>query len=243
MNRQQLQEQCELGQQQLMRTDYLEAISTLAAAEQAAWAAKDFDTLARLYMPLQEARRQARQRCGEGIVRLDYIATGPDDTPDAERLLSDVPHGQVLVAGWGSIAPAVRVRQLAAEREQYVETFLAVVYPTDLGRRAVVIVPMAAETPPPVEARSVEMLSALLPPHSLIFDVDELPPGSHRGDTQTYARVMAMWERLHRPFLAAADADRDPLQKMADYRTTIEVDPACELAHQRLSDVARSMRR
>ena len=51
-----LQSRCELGQQQLMRTQYLDAEATLVAAEAEAWAARDFDTLARLYMPLQEAR-------------------------------------------------------------------------------------------------------------------------------------------------------------------------------------------
>jgi hypothetical protein len=52
---------------------------------------------------------------------------------------------------------------------------------------------------------------------------------------------MAMWERLHAPFLAAADAESDPLRKMAAYRETIRVDAACELAHQKLSDVAKRL--
>src|SRR5436309_8234740 len=98
---QSLQSRCELGQQQLMRTEYLEAEATLASAEADAWAARDFDTLSRLYMPLQEARRQRRQRCGEGIVRLDLIATGQSDIIDGRRIVKDYPHGQLLVAGWG----------------------------------------------------------------------------------------------------------------------------------------------
>ena len=52
-----------------------------------------------------------------------------------------------------------------------------------------------------------------------------------------------MWERLHTPFLAAADAQSDPVAKMEGYRSTIRVDAACELAHQKLSDVAREMAR
>ena len=59
-----LQQLCELGQQQLMATDYLRAEATLVQAEQLAIQTGDFDTLSRLYMPLQEARRQKRQRCG-----------------------------------------------------------------------------------------------------------------------------------------------------------------------------------
>src|SRR5438046_594463 len=91
-----LQAQCELGQQQLMRTEYLQAEATLADAEARAWAARDFDTLSRLYMPLQEARRQRRQRCGEGIVCLDLFATGPHDDLDARHVVENYPHGQLL---------------------------------------------------------------------------------------------------------------------------------------------------
>ncbi len=120
-----LQEQCELGQRQLMEMDYLQAEATLAAAERAAWDAKDWDTLSRLYLPLQEARRQRRQRSGEGIVRLDLIAESPDDRIEGRHVVENFPFGQLLVAGWGTIAPAVRVRELQAEWGLFVETFLA----------------------------------------------------------------------------------------------------------------------
>ena len=76
----------------------------------------------------------------------------------------------------------------------------------------------------------------------MVLREDELPRGSRSGTFQTYGEVMAMWERLHAPFLTAADAETDPVQKMEGYRTTIRVDYACELAHQKLSDAARKMR-
>src|SRR4051794_17215506 len=74
-----LQVLCEQGSEQLIRTEYLQAERSLAAAEAIAWKQRDWDTLSRLYMPLQEARRQKRQRCGEGFVCLDISADGPDD--------------------------------------------------------------------------------------------------------------------------------------------------------------------
>jgi len=37
--------------------------------------------------------------------------------------------------------------------------------------------------------------------------------------------------------------ERDPLSKFESYRKTIRVDYACELAHQKLSAVAREMSR
>src|SRR5438105_1866092 len=106
-----LQSLCELGQDQLMRMEYLAAEATLVRAEQLAWEQRDFDTLARLYMPLQETRRQRRQRCGEGIVRLDLMSSGADDKLGADEIVARYPQGQLLVAGWGSTAPALRVRE------------------------------------------------------------------------------------------------------------------------------------
>jgi hypothetical protein len=88
-----------------------------------------------------------------------------------------------------------------------------------------------------------EALIASLPPNCLAIGEHELPRGVADGSPKTYAVVMGLWERLHRPLLAAADAENDPLLRMAGYRRTIEADSACELAHQRLSDAAREMAR
>lgn len=237
-----LQAQCELGQQQLMRMEYLRAEVTLAAAEEIAWREKDFDTLARLYMPLQETRRQRRQRCGEGVVCLDLIATGANDRVDGRRVVENYPHGQLLVAGWGTIEPAVTVRRLQREHDLYVETFLAAVYPIAAGR-VVVIAPTEDVALPESRFDDVEDLIKHLPAHCIVIAADELPTGIRKGDTTTYAQVMAMWERLHAPFLAAADMQVDPVQKIEAYRKTQRVDYGCELAHQRAAEVARELGR
>jgi hypothetical protein len=238
-----LQQLCELGQSQLMRMEYLAAERTLIYAEKRATALGDFDTLGRLYMPLQEARRQRRQRCGEGVVCLDLLAEGPNDHFSGQHVVNNYPHGQLLVAGWASIEPALRVRELQREHDLYVETFLAAVYPIGEGR-AVAIFPTAdVALPRADDVHSVDELIRKLPAHSIVLAERELPRGVRKGTWQTYAEVMAMWERLHAPFLAAADAQPDPLRKIEAYRQTIRVDYACELAHQKLSDVARNIAR
>jgi hypothetical protein len=243
MPRADLQAQCELGQRQLMEMRYLEAEATLAKAELAAWAVQDWDSLSRLYLPLQEARRQRRQRCGEGIVCLDLIAESPNDAVDGRRVLENFPHGQLLVAGWGTAAPATRVRTLQAENDLYVETFLAAVYPVAGGDRAVAIVATDKDLLPSAELRTFDELTPLLPSGSILMHVEDLPRGSRRGGAHTYGQTLALWERLHLPFLAAADAESDPILKMEGYRHTIRVDYACELAHQKLAAVARQMPR
>jgi hypothetical protein len=234
---------CERGQQLLMETRYWEAERTLAEAERIAWEARDWDTLARLYMPLQETRRQRRQRCGEGVVALDLLAEGASDDVDPGQILTNYPHGQLLVAGWGSIQPSVGVRELAARKGAYVETFLAAVYPMGSGR-AVVIVPTQDVALPSADRDwSIDELLPNLPAHSIVLAEAELPSGSRKGTTQTYAEVMALWERLAAPFLAAADLSLDPIAKVVGYRKAIRVDYACELAHQHLSDLAKTMDR
>lgn len=237
-----LQDLCDQGQQLLQQMEYLRAEAALVRAEQLAFNAGDFDTLARLYMPLQETRRQIRQRCGEGMICLDLMSKGSSDRLDAEQIIRTYPHGQLLIAGWGTIEPALEIRRLARERGVYVETILGAVYPVGNGR-VVAIVPLEDVKLPGAVERPIDQLIRLLPAHSIVLSDSELPRGSTKGTTETFARVMAMWERLHAPFLAAADMQVDPKQKIEGYRRTIRVDYACELAHQRLSNTARTIKR
>src|SRR6202011_1542483 len=129
---------------------------------------RDWDVLARLYLPLQEARRQRRQRCGEGIVCLDLIASGPNDHLSGREMASRFPHGQLLVAGWGSIEPALEVRAAQAELGLFVETFLAAAYPVGAGR-AVVIVPREDVQLPPPRPQTIDQLISGLPTHSIVL--------------------------------------------------------------------------
>jgi hypothetical protein len=241
-----LQVLCESGQELLMQTEYLRAEAALAEAERQAWELHDWDALSRLYMPLQETRRQRRQRCGEGTIRLDLIAKGPEDAMKPAEILGSYPHGQLLVAGWGTIEPAIQLREQAARVGLYVETFLAAVYPitaggSDVTGRAVAIVPLPDVRLPPPTPQSIDSLLSRLPAQCIVLNEMELPRGSRRGDTKTFAETMAIWERLHTPFFAAADMRVDPVQRIDAYRQVLRVDYACELAHQKLSDTARQL--
>jgi hypothetical protein len=218
-----IQHLCEIGQDQLTRMEYLAAEKTLAKAEELAWEQKDFDSLARLYMPLQEARRQRRQRCGEGTIRLDFLAADPDDQLDGRKIARDIHHGQILIGAWESILPAVEARRSAAELGLYVDVFLATTDHKGSGKdRTVLILPLAEDSPKST-ANSIET-----EPNKL-------------AAVKTYPGVMDIWERLAAPFLAAADAIADPIARIEAYRKTITVDYACELAHQKLADTARKL--
>jgi hypothetical protein len=231
----QIQSLCQVGQEQLTRMEYLEAERTLVAAEKLAWDARDFDALAR-----QEARRQRRQRGGEGIVRLDIFSTGSSDPIDGKSFVESFPQGQLLIAGWGSIEPAIDARRAQGKLGLYVDVFLAAVYPVQSGK-IVAIVPSEEVSLPAAQPMPVDDLIRRLPAHSVVMSAGELPTGQMIGTLETYGTVMAIWERLHAPFLAAADATADPVRRIEAYRAAIRVDYACELAHQGISNTARQL--
>jgi hypothetical protein len=168
------------------------------------------------------------------------LANGPDEQPDGRQTVKALGRGQILIAGWGSIQPAIEARRARKELGLYVDVFLAAVYPAGAGR-VVAIVPGEEVALPAAEPMPVEELIRRLPAHSMMMSDAELPRGPQRGTAETYAWVMATWERLHAPFLAAAEAMGDPIRRIEAYRQTIAVDYACEPAHQRISDTARKL--
>ncbi|HEV8292060.1 MAG TPA: hypothetical protein VGP94_09055 [Tepidisphaeraceae bacterium] len=236
MTLEQLQELCERGQRELMATNYLAAEKILAQAEQLAFDQREYETLSRLYMPLQEARRQRRQKCGEGIMHLGVIARSSTDKLSAQQIIEEYPFGQLLIAGWGTIEPSLQFRRLQADRNLYVDTFLAAAYPTQEGP-VIAIVPEESPLPLP-NSKSLDQPRQSLPPHTLLFKPDQLPSSPQKGTYETYSYVMQIWESLHSPFLQFADAQKDPIEKIQAYRRTIRIDYACELAHQKLAAVA-----
>jgi len=238
-----LQSLCETGQQHLLATDYWQAERLLEQAEAVAYAKRDWDTLSRVYMPLQESRRQRRQLSGEGAIDLSTrIARSADDLLDAESTVTTTPHGQLLIAGFGTIAPAIAAREIVRERMLYLDVFLGAAYSVG-GSVAVLIVPRHDIAVPPPGEYSLDDLIRRAPPHSILLPAHQLPVPQPRGDTKSFAYTMDLFEQLHRPFLAMADAASDPEQKIALYRATIEVDYAAEFAHQRLSNIARDLSR
>ena len=232
-----VQDYCARGQDALLTTDYLSAERWLVRAEEVAQHSGDFDALARLYMPLQEARRQRRQCCSEGEVNLRIFGN-----PDPHELLTTCTQGQLLVAGPGTLAPAIALRRMASERRVYVDVFLAARYEVN-ATDVVMIVPTEDVAVPPAGAYSIDRLIRLAPPHAIIMPVCDLPEITTHGNTSTFAVTQHIWERLHMPALSLADQITDPLRRINAYRDVIRIDYACEFAHQRLSNAARDVAR
>lgn len=233
---------CAQGQAALLETEYLAAEQALVSAEEMAWAAADYDALSRLYMPLQEARRQRRQFCGDGAFQT-IAAKSQGETLNAEAIADQFPRGQLIVAGFGTIAPAVNLRAVAQARQLYLETPLAAAYDVS-GQTVLLVVPTADVTlPSPEKVGSLDSLLRQSPAHSVIIPLDAIPSNRAKGDSGTFGYLMGVWETLHAPFLALADNAVDPKQKLIGYRQTLRIDYACEFAHQRFSQTARELSR
>ena len=232
-----IQALCAQGQAHLVDTDYLAAERVLVQAEAIAWEQQDWDALARLYMPLQEARRQRRQRALDGA----FFHTVWLDPAQLPTLNPQTKHGEFIVAGESTIAPAIALRKMATESARYADFFLAAAY--QVGEEHVVLIVPNDVIAVPASVNSIDTLLRRAPPHSVTIPYKDLPANADAGDETSGAFTMELWERLHRPFLAAADSISDPIRRMQAYRETIAVDYGCELAHQKLAATAQEFAR
>lgn len=239
-----LQQVCARGQELLEHQEYVDAEQTLVSAEREALRLKDWDTLSRLYMPLQEARRQRRQRTmSGGVICLDLVSQGPSDVIEGRHVLDNYAHGQLLVAGWGTIVPALQARKLQARFKLYVDVFLAAKFPLIGGGHAVVIFPHENVVVPDLSPRRFAELSTVMPAHVISLREEELPAGVHPSGSELQKRIDDWWQRLHLPFLADARNTADLKARIDAYRKVIRIDYACELAHQELAATARELAR
>jgi hypothetical protein len=230
-----LQGMCAQGQRLLALTDYLAAEEVLEKAVHLAADSGDWDTVSRGLMPLQEARRQARQRCGEGevdlTIRLPHGVATDEKAAQAwaEGFLSQHGEGQFLVAGHDSLLPAIKLRELASKRKLYVECLLAKWTKNATGN---VLVKVLAEATGDADLERSD---------------DQLQLKQAQGDTHSYARVMKLWEDLAMPALRQAQTIAHQLknkqatmrQVFEAYIRVIRIDNACELAHQELAACAK----
>lgn len=235
-----LQALCNRASERLVATDYLGAEALLVKVKGLAEGARDFDTLSRLLYPLQEARRQRRQRCGEGVVRLDLRA---ETAEEGAALLGAYPQGQLLVSGWKTTAPAEALRLAAAQAGAFLDVFLGARLSVSGGAEVTVVLPKPAELSRVPDGLPLDGLLGRLPPHAVVLGPGELPGGERRGSPATFAVTMGLWERLHRPYLALADQMPVGLERLRAYDEVLMVDYACELAHQNAAEVARLLSR
>ena len=171
-------------------------------------------------MPLQEARRQRRQRCGEGVVALDLIAQGPHDdrrrpTDRGEFSARAAARRRVGVdrAGGSGSAPSGGARAVRRDVSRGGRI------PSAARRRSSSCHWTMRNCRRAISTRSRTWKSSCRN-HSLVAERSAIVNGQRKGTPQTFGEVMALWERLHAPFLAEADAERDLVRQIERYRLT-----------------------
>jgi hypothetical protein len=260
------------GQQHLAAARYVAARRELEAAEAVAWRDRDAHALARIYLPLLEARRQIRYNAVEGTL----IVSPPAASPQQEQaLLADFlagDSGTILIAcsADGGKASARR-RHAAADGEQAACRFAgSVQYATQRTGRwleALLLirrgqeVRLASQADPtfaaglPVLWSTTQAVRESTDPNLVI----PLPPPG-RYDSRTARNLHALgreslliawealalrWQRRHPPphSPAAATKPNAAWDELAWLRLALRVDPACEPVNMRLITLAQALAR
>jgi len=237
-----------LGQDHLVAGRYVAARRALESAEALAWRAADPQSLARIYLPLLEARRQIRYNAGDGLI----LITSPTDSPAAQKKSLDqflaAPAGTVLFttpATAGAIRRVIAVveniNRRARRTGQWFEALLLLTKNKE-RRLTTAADPFFAAGLPVID--SPAPLAASTDPHLQI----PLPPAGlySTGPEQVAAResLLIAWEALalkwqHRH----APPTKTAWQELAWLRKTLRVDPACEPVTMRLIALAESLGR
>jgi len=138
-----------------------------------------------------------------------FDCSGSGDQIPVQRVLEKYSFRPVFFAGWASIQPALEIRRLSAVTDCTSRPSSPPFIQHTEGQ-VLAIAPENSPLPAP-EARPLESLRQLSPPHA--FYRRDSFQGFSPGLLSTYSQVMSMWESIHAPFLAAADAEPDPIKK------------------------------
>ncbi len=211
----------------LLAMDYLTCESSCITSLAMARAASDWDTYARVLLPLQESRRQRRMIASEGRVRLGFANESHDDVSAMDTLKA----GCVLLTPPYTPQFARRLHDTARHGRRMVEVLYA---HRSADQRSWVL-----------ESFAGPRVTCAVPAPPTEWSDRWLIP----GQTQAIAsgKTPADW------FLDAAEALGDAAMKTVDaplgHERRIEQIEAClsvtdthEILHQRLAQAARAMR-
>jgi hypothetical protein len=242
------------GQRFLANGAYVAARRELEAAEALAWRQRDAGTLARIYLPLLEVRRQIRQNAVEGAI----IVTGRHRLTHARRpeLLDEFDHAGGTLVIYG-VSPA-RAQDLAAQiRARSVRSgaFLEAIILLERGDSLRLVSAAAPHYSDGISARFIRDASDMIDPDGVAKGTERVPMpycGIHRlGAMQTIGResLLIAWEALalnwqsRHPFKPSGPSAQAAWEEVSWLRRTLEVDPACEPVAMRLITVAESIER
>jgi hypothetical protein len=232
------------GERLLAAGRYVAACGLLEQAAGMAWRAGEAGTLARVYLPLLEARRQIRLQAAEGRIIVDNGSKGA-----GLRELEEAGAGTLLVAG--NDARALRLAgtvEMAARRARRCYEVLLLVR---RGHQVRLVSPHDPTFAAGLPVRWTREAGAALADAAARELVVPLPPaGIYDGRVAglgALAReaLLVAWEALALGWQSrhALRADAGPWEELAWLRGALRIDPACEAAAMRLIAVAEGVAR
>ena len=250
----------DLGQQHLAAGRYVAARDELERAEGMAWRQQNAGALARIYLPLLEARRQIRQNAADGV-----LVITPGQEGNSRRMMEgfrEETAGTLICGGAGAEKGPGAVPYAARQRQSCLEALVLVEHrgerrlasmtdPTFAGGLPVAVTSDPKELVDPVGV--LEFKSPKGKRRDAASTVNKVPlPGAGRyapgHPLHDLAResLLVAWEALalkwqaRHPVRVTVDAG---WEELAWLRLALRVDPACEPIMMRIISLAENLQR
>ena len=238
----------EVGQDHLGAGRYVAARSLLERAANVAWRAGDARSLARVYLPLLEVRRQIRLRAVEGTILIGGRGGRSALMARDLRRLAEESDGTMILPLEGHVMRAVPSIAAAARRAGKCVEVLVVMR---RGREAWMASPVAPMLGAGVGVHFTREAGAVVPVSTAGDSVFPLPPGGRyaggEGGLGALAResLLIAWEALGLRWQArhALRREAGPWEELEWLREALGVDPASEPITMRLIAVAEGIER
>lgn len=248
----------DLGEQHLAAGRYVAARRALESAEAVAWRRRDARSLARIYLPLLEARRQIRYNAVEGTLVVVAPGLSSYEQQGILQRFLDSPAGTILLACSPAGAPRRRVQsaclfagsvQYTARRTgRWLEALLLMMRGNETRLTSLADPTFAAGLPATFTTDANTPLLASTDPALTI----PLPPPGHYPPTPAnplhamlresllvaWEALALKWQHRHPPSHKAL-----PWEELAWLRLALHVDPACEPIAMRLIALAEAIER
>ena len=243
-----LERQWDVGQRHLAAGRYVAARRALESAEGLAWRRRDAGTLARIYLPLMEARRQIRQNAVEGMI----VITAGGDRRKTQMLLGQA-SGTLLIGGTRADRVAEAAREVGCRMRQragMLEVGGLLHHGGEVrlvsGAEVVFAGGLAVRTVTSAEARidpRVEGEMVVPLPPAGVYGAGEGLQGVARESLVLAWEALALkWQGRH-SLNAGGPSAESAWREMAWLRGALAVDPACEPAAMRLISLAEAVER
>jgi hypothetical protein len=227
------------GQEHLVMGRYVAARRELEAAEAAAWRQRDCPSLARIYLPLLEVRRQIRQNATDGVIMI----TPPRENGVRRKMFNEFiarPSGTLLTAA----TPVGSISYAAARTGACLEGLLLMEHAGHVRLCSSADPHFAAG----LDVRVTRTAGDVIKPDVLADMVVPLPPPRRYepGDPlHAVAResLVIAWEALALKWQARHPARAEAWEEIAWLRLALRIDPANEPITMRLIALAEAIAR